>query len=109
MSDSSIPEYILAKPVKVSVDSNSDWFTVEGWQGVSKGTFSFDEFDSQFVPLDRQGLTEQLEKITAKIYYLGVTSGRGEALWPEQESYIDDEIFNNEILALFGLENKEEK
>lgn len=49
---------------------------------------------------------EHIGTIVEKVYYLGVKSGRGDALWPEEESYIDDELFLPAIrVVLEGKEN----
>ena len=56
-----------------------------------------------------QTIRDALEPITDKIYKLGVTSGRGGALWPDEETYIDDELFLDECVSavVTVLEGKE--
>ena len=108
MSDST-QQYILKPGVEIEFSENfypRVTFKVDGNE-ICHINSSIDRVSELFQPLDIPAIEKQLEEITEKIYYLGVKSGRGDALWPEEESYIDDEIFNGEILGLFGLENKE--
>ena len=132
MSDT--PEYILRKPVN-AVESKT-WHTFRGGETVpfserpyeiqcengEQVVLSKKEFESWFVPLDRQALTEQLLKLiedhndgllfTASSCsdYFREEEARGLLSWATAKSE-DGNSMNTflakEIMVLFGLENKE--
>jgi hypothetical protein len=108
MSDT--PEYILKQPVTRRADTiNENYHAVTGLRFPQQRTFwvSKDDWDKLFVPLNRQVLTRQIAIITEKVFTYGCMAGRGDALSNKQEVYIDEAGWVDELLALFGLENKE--
>lgn len=48
---------------------------------------------------------QAIQEIIEKVYYLGVTSGRGAGLWPEQERYLDEAEYMDDVVSV--LEGKE--
>lgn len=95
MSDST-QQYILRKPI--TEDDEGD-LSAEGMPDYT--------FNKLFVPLNRQVLTRQIAIITEKVFTYGCMAGRGDALSNKQEVYIDEAGWVDELLAVFGLENKE--
>ena len=132
MSDT--PEYILRKPIE-AIESNT-WHTFKGGETVPFSERPYEvlnagsepvvlfknEFEDLFVSLDRQALTEQLLKLiedhndgllfTASSCsdYFREEEARGLLSWAATKSE-DGNSMNTflakEIMALFGLENKE--
>lgn len=92
----SIPEYILKNPITAEVrqrrDTENDEYSY--WHIPVGDKYKVDlpkeVFNELFVPLDRQALTEQLNKI----------------IWFPEDSKVrtTDEVVE-QVLALFGLEN----
>lgn len=66
------------------------------WQG---DYFTYHILKPVVSEVQLQAIRDALEPITDKIYKLGVTSGRGGALWPDEETYIDDELFLDECVS----------
>ena len=48
---------------------------------------------------------QAIQEIIEKVYYLGVASGRGAGLWPEQERYLDEAEYMEAVVSV--LEGKE--
>jgi hypothetical protein len=101
---SSIPEYILKKPVEIEKIEPTGVTAFDEYRVyLNKGYWSEDidehTLSDVFVPLDRQALTEQIQKILdGTIANMYITAEEVE--YKEICSRV-----TGEILGLFGLEN----
>ena len=108
MSDT--PEYILKKPVDASYYEEG-LMAVEFEELSECLIISDEQFQNTFQPLDIPAMEKQLEQLLAPFIFMSSQEGYYELedneLFEKLNSEDDTKVIVAEVLAVFGLENKE--